>query len=405
MLSWRSPNNRASLTGGLMSSSAGPKGPLYFYSSQFQKFNYGPTHPLRMIRLELTNKLIELVHLPGPVEDFQPASYQQLGLFHDRHYLTILKELSQGEEVSDYFNFGLGAGDNPVFPGIYDLSSLATGGSIAAAKAVVEGGRETAFAIAGGMHHALAGRASGFCYINDPVVAIKTLVQKGLRIAYVDIDAHHGDGVQWAFFDTDQVLTISLHQHGATLFPGTGGLEEVGRNKGKGFSLNLPFWPDTDDDIFMDGFDRVVPPALEAFAPDYVVVQLGVDTLLADPLANMNLSTKGFCHAVRYFKEQWPGRWIALGGGGYNVINVARCWTLAWAIMLGKYHEVPDMLPEKLADLLKIPADERFLKDPEQKIRGRFWDRAKRDAEDAIKILESTLFPALGAKVVKKITL
>lgn len=371
--------------------------PAYVYTDEFQRFDYGPQHPMRMRRLALTHELMELCGLQAKPCTFDPASFEELMIYHDRRYLETLKELSASPLASGYVAFGLGPSDNPIFQGMYELSALIAGGTLAAARLVSQEGLPAAFNISGGMHHALAARAAGFCYVNDPVLAIRRLAQQGKRVVYVDIDAHHGDGVQWAFFESDQVLTISLHQHPATLFPGTGYLEEMGRGAGKGFAVNLPLWIDTDDDVFMKSFDAVVPPLVEAFAPDYLVTQLGVDTFLNDPLANLNLTTKGFGHAVRCFKDLAWGRWIALGGGGYNMINVARAWTLAWAIISEQEGLLPEELPEEFVSRHRVHPDDRRLLDGDVQLRGRHWYRAQRDAADAVEHIKKHHFPIVGA--------
>lgn len=371
--------------------------PAYVYSDEFQRFDYGPQHPMRMRRLALTNELIGLCGLAAEAHPFAPASFEELMIYHDRRYLETLRELSASPMASGYVAFGLGPGDNPVFPGVYELSALMAGGTLAAARLVSREGAPAAFNLSGGMHHALAARAAGFCYVNDAVLAIRRLVEQGHRVAYVDIDAHHGDGVQWAFFETDKVLTISLHQHPATLFPGTGYQEEMGRGAGRGFAVNLPLWIDTDDDVYIDSFEAVVPPLLAAYQPDYVVTQLGVDTFLNDPLANLNLTTRGFGHAVRRFKELAWGCWIVLGGGGYNMINVARAWTLAWAIISGQEERVPEELPEEFVRRHRLTADERQLLDGDVTLRGRHWYRAERDAAEAVDFIKKNHFPIIGA--------
>ncbi|MBU2518636.1 MAG: acetoin utilization protein AcuC [Proteobacteria bacterium] len=371
--------------------------PVYVYSEEFQRFDYGPQHPMRMRRLAMTNELIGLCGLSADPYPIAPATFEELMIYHDRRYLETLQELSASPLASGYVAFGLGPGDNPVFPGVYDLSALMAGGTLTAARLVSMEGAPAAFNMAGGMHHALAARAGGFCYVNDAVLAIRRLVGRGHRVAYVDIDAHHGDGVQWAFFETDQVLTISLHQHPATLFPGTGYLEEMGRGPGKGFTVNLPLWIDTDDDVYIESFEAVVPPLLTAFAPDYVVTQLGVDTFLNDPLANLNLTTRGFGHAVRRFKDLAWGRWIVLGGGGYNMVNVARAWTLAWGIISGQEALVPEEFPEEFISRYRVHPDDRHLLDGDVQLRGRHWYRAERDAADAVEHIRKHHFPIVGA--------
>jgi acetoin utilization protein AcuC len=175
------------------------------------------------------------------------------------------------------------------------------------------------------------------------VIAILSLVKKGKRVAYVDIDAHHGDGVQDAFYGTDKVLTISIHETGEVLFPGTGFEYETGSGQGEGYTVNIPMPPYADDELFLYAFDGTVPPLIEKFRPDIVVTQLGVDSFHSDPLAHLNYSIRGFCEVVKKIKEIAP-QWVALGGGGYDVMNVAKAWTLAWAIMNDV--EIPDPIPE-----------------------------------------------------------
>ncbi len=375
-----------------------PPAPAYLYTERYLNFDYGPQHPLRIGRLGLTDELIHLCGLAQTSHPVRPASQEELMAFHDRRYLETLEELSRGEGGQGFGTFGLGPGDNPVFPGLFDWSSLLAGASLAAARLVGEQGHRVAFNMAGGMHHALPARASGFCYLNDPVLAIKELLKHCRRVAYIDIDAHHGDGVQWAFYDSPRVLTISLHQHPATLFPGTGYLEEMGRGEGRGFAVNIPLWPDTDDDIFVQCFETLVPPLIEAFQPDFIVTQLGADTLLTDPLANLNLTTTGFGRVLKLMRQLAQGHWVALGGGGYNVVNVARAWTLAWAVMLGREDELPRRLPRVMRERLKLGEDEQWLLDPPEKLRGRFWYRARRDAEDVIERVKAEIFPLLGVR-------
>lgn len=375
-----------------------PPAPAYVYTEDYLAFDYGPSHPLSIARLSLTHELIGLCGLTQPSPAVRPATIDELALYHDRRYLDTLREASQGPSKHIVGRFGLGTGDNPLFPGVYDWCALACGASLGAARLVAEAGHPAAFSMAGGMHHALAGRAAGFCYVNDPVVVIRWLLDKGCRVAYVDIDAHHGDGVQWAFYDSDQVLTISLHQDPTTLFPGTGYVEEMGREAGKGHAINVPLWPDTNDEIYTRAFDAVVPPALEAFAPDYVVTQLGVDTFLDDPLANLNLTTRGFAHVLGRLRELCWGKWIALGGGGYHTVNVARAWTLAWATLLGRQGELPRELPAQVTGRLRLRGDEALLLDDAELIRGRNWARAQREADEAVNFIRRGHFPILGAR-------
>ena len=211
-----------------------------------------------------------------------------------------------------------------------------------AAELVASKKVDAAFNISGGLHHAAASHASGFCVFNDPALAVQYFLSQGKRVAYVDIDAHHGDGVQEAFYDNDRVLTISVHESGQWLFPGTGSVAELGEGEGRGFSVNLPLYPYTSDDDYVEAFGQVVPPLIKAFAPDVLVTQLGIDSYYSDPLTHLQVTTEGYIEAVR----QLAGLglpWLALGGGGYDVNAVARAWTLVYGVMLDV--EWPDQLP------------------------------------------------------------
>jgi acetoin utilization protein AcuC len=323
----------------------------FIYTDAYFDYDYGVTHPLKIIRLKLTYELINasgLLSLPS-VESFptQKADDRDLALYHSPDYLEVLKRASEGRSDPDFYSYGLGPGDNPVFRGVYDWSLWVVGATLQAMDYVDSGRGDIAFNIAGGLHHALKSKASGFCYINDPVIGITHLLQKGKRVLYLDIDAHHGDGVQWAFYGRKEVLTLSLHETGYTLFPGTGFENEIGEGEGEGYSVNVPLPPYTDDETYLWAFEEIVPPVIRVYDPDLVVTQLGVDTFFNDPLTKLNLSIQCFEKVVRRIKEIAP-RWVALGGGGYDISNVARAWTLAWAVMNGI--ELKEPLPEEYVE-------------------------------------------------------
>src|SRR4030043_2325012 len=249
------------------------------YTDAYFDYDYGPTHPLKIIRLKLTFDLIKaygLLDLPSVQTIIaRRAEEEALALFHSKEYLGLLKRANEGLLQEDGYAYGLGPGDNPVFPGLYNWSLLVTGATLQAIDFVANGEGEIAFNIAGGLHHARRSRASGFCYINDPVIGITRLLNRGMRVAYIDIDAHHGDGVQAAFYHTNQVLTISLHESGTSLFPGSGFEYEIGEGEGEGFSVNVPFHPYTDDEVYVWAFEEIVPEFIHAFPPALVVTQLG----------------------------------------------------------------------------------------------------------------------------------
>jgi acetoin utilization protein AcuC len=370
----------------------------FIYSDDFMKYDYGPGHPLKPFRLKLTHDLIKtygLLSLPDTVlVEAKPAEEDNLLLYHTRDYIDVLKSANGGLEILGQERYGLGFGDNPVFEGVFEWSKLVTGASLQAAELVDSGEVQIAFNISGGLHHALTSRASGFCYINDPVIVISSLLKKGRRIAYIDIDAHHGDGVQEAFYSTDRVLTISLHESGRYLFPGTGFEGETGEGKGSGYSVNIPMPPSSDDELFVYAFNGVVPPLIGKFKPDIVVGQLGVDSFLTDPLTHLNYTTNGFCEVVRKMKELSP-KWIALGGGGYEITNVAKAWTLAWAIM--NNIEPPDELPE--AFLKQYPLEgfrSRKLRDEEHRGKGARKAMIRNEVGRVVTRIKEKVFPLIS---------
>jgi acetoin utilization protein AcuC len=321
------------------------------HSEDWARFDYGREHPLRMERLGLTWRLMQaygLTRLPGAtVQAPAPAAEADIAVFHDPHYLEVLKAANAGAPPPRASAFGLGAGDNPVFRGVWEAARLVAAGSIMAADVIGSGQADRAFHFAGGLHHALPDRASGFCYVNDAVLAILRLRERGLRVAYVDIDAHHGDGVQYAFYGDPNVLTISTHERGERLFPGTGFVHELGEGDAAGYSVNLPLEAYTDSATYLPAFEAVVPPLLERFKPDVIVAQLGIDAHRTDPLTHLALDLQGFIRAFARLLPLAP-KILALGGGGYDVRNVARGWTAAWAVLNGV--ELPDALPETFAD-------------------------------------------------------
>lgn len=337
----------------------------FVYSDNFGSFTYGATHPMRPARLRLTFELLEalgLLPMDGTRRvEARLATESELLLFHAPGYIKVLKEANTGIIPVGASDFGLGFGDNPVFKGVYEWSRYSTGASVQAAELVAKGEAGVAFNICGGLHHAMPSRASGFCYLNDAAVAIRYLANLGKRVAYVDIDAHHGDGVEYAFYDTDRVLTISLHESGQWLFPGTGFVTDTGVGEGTGFAVNLPLPPSTSDEQYLRAFGAVVDPFIEAFAPDILVTQLGVDSFETDPLTHLGLTTNGFEGLVKRFRS-FGLPWVALGGGGYDLSNVARAWTLAWAIMNGK--DAPQAIPAKFMENNRDIFRSEALRDP-----------------------------------------
>jgi acetoin utilization protein AcuC len=298
-----------------------------------------------------------------------------------------------GEDANPRANFiySLGDADNPVFPGVYEWSRLVCGGTLEAARQVVEQGCRVAFNMAGGWHHAHSARASGFSYLNDAVIAIHHLLRRGLRVAYVDIDAHHGDGVQEAFYADPRVLTVSLHETGDDFFPHTGYPDEMGNAAGLGYAVNIPFQRHADDRLFRRAFERIVDPVLKSFAPDVLMTQMGVDTLRSDPLARLEFTTDSIEYATRFFLDtDLP--WIVLGGGGYDKFNVARGWALVWGLIQGV--ELPDGLPPRFMETIaSLGFSRRQLRDQTHQALDDDFSRAEQALDRAFDLLEQNLLP------------
>lgn len=301
------------------------------WDERYLAYDFGE-HPLNPVRLDLTIRMarelgvLERLTVTAPVA----ADEAQLLGIHDAAYLEAVREA--GENPS-FTGFGLGTTDDPVFAGMYEASALVAGGSAQAARSLWSGEVEHAVNIAGGLHHAMRDHASGFCIFNDVVLGITELLAAGAeRVAYVDIDVHHGDGVQAAFYDDPRVLTISLHQDPRTLFPGTGMPTEIGAGAAEGTAVNVALPPGTTDGGWLRAFDAVVPGAVRAFRPDVLVSQCGCDTHHEDPLANLQLTIDGQRAAIarmhRLAHDVTGGKWLAFGGGGYGLVRcVPRTWT------------------------------------------------------------------------------
>jgi acetoin utilization protein AcuC len=317
------------------------------WDDRLTEYDFGPGHPLAPVRLELTVALArEFGVLDAPdvvLTAPEPAPAEQLEMVHDPAYIEAVRQA--GQRAADGLRpdpglvaFGLATEDNPVFPHMHEAASLIAGATLAAAGAVWTSRTAHGVSVAGGLHHAMRGSASGFCVYNDPAIAIAWLLAQGAdRVAYVDLDVHHGDGVQAAFYDDPRVLTISLHEHPATLFPGTGLPSETGAGDGTGYAVNVALPAGTGDAGWLRAFDAVVPPLLHSFRPQVLVSQHGCDSHRLDPLAHLELSVDGQRRAQsavhRLAHETAGGRWLLTGGGGYALAAVVpRSWTHLIAI-------------------------------------------------------------------------
>jgi acetoin utilization protein AcuC len=330
------------------------------YAPEIVAYDHGPDHPLKPVRVMLTRELIRAYGLvDGQRVEEVPARLatdDELRLVHTDRYLDVVRRAGDGEP-GDWYRFGFGPGDNPIFPRMHEASARVAGASLVAAEAVLSGRAEHAFNPAGGLHHAMPERASGFCVYDDPAVAIAWLLDQGVdRIAYVDVDVHHGDGPQAIFWEDPRVLTISIHESGRYLFPGTGFADERGSGDADGSKVNVPLPPATGDDGWLEAFRTVVPPLVRAWRTDVLVTQLGCDTHYTDPLAHLALSTRAYREAAAVLHDlahsAAAGRWVATGGGGYQWARVVpRAWTIYFSEMAER--SVPDDIPLEWLDLAR----------------------------------------------------
>jgi acetoin utilization protein AcuC len=305
------------------------------------------------VRVELAVRLARDLGLLEGVDMLAPfvADDALVGLIHDAAYVDAVKRASITEEPD--LTYGLGSPDNPVFPGMHSASAHVVGATVTAVRAVVDGSHEHAVSLAGGLHHAMGDHASGFCIYNDVAVGIADALAHGVeRVAYVDVDVHHGDGVEAAFWDDPRVLTISLHESGRTLFPWTGDPDDIGGPAAAGSVVNVALPPGTDDAHWLDAFRRVVPERLAAFAPQLLVTQQGCDTHRDDPLAHLELTVDGqretyaLLHELAH--EHAGGRWVATGGGGYAVVDVVpRAWAHLVGVVVGRPVDPSTPVPQE----------------------------------------------------------
>ncbi|HET7453591.1 MAG TPA: acetoin utilization protein AcuC [Thermoanaerobaculia bacterium] len=322
------------------------------YHPAYGRYAFGDRHPFQPVRVEMTLDLLDrLGHPVLPVEP-SPATRAEVLEIHEDYYVRRVEELSRGEAVADAVRYGLGTDDTPAFPGMDEAARWHVGGTLEAARAIVERGERRVVQLGGGLHHAQRNFAAGFCVYNDLAIAIAWLVRKGLWVAYVDIDVHHGDGVQQILYDDGRVLTASLHESGRFLFPGSGEIRDLGSGLGRGLKLNVPLEPFTDGESWLAAFDAVVPEAIRRFRPGIIVVQAGADAHFADPLADLMLTTRDyeaiFRRLLALADELTAGRILFTLGGGYAFGAAARIWSTLCLLAEGR--SVPATLPAGWAE-------------------------------------------------------
>lgn len=369
------------------------------------KYDLGPHHPLHQDRILLHHELskaLGILSSRGVSEpSFEPATDDQLQFVHTQEYIDQVRELSELDHYST-----LDMGDTVAFPDAYNITRLMVGATLAAVDSVMRGESNHSWNPAGGLHHAHADRAAGFCIFNDVAIACHYLKRKynQKRILYLDIDVHHADGVEEQFYRDPEVLTLSIHQTGRTLFPGTGYPTDIGDGLGKGYTVNLPLPPYTQDRQYLEAFEAIVPPIIKAYKPEVIVMQNGVDTHFQDQLGNLLLTTRAFnqisqrVHGLAH--EYSKGKLVAVGGGGYSYYSVPRCWT----IMLAQYAGVTlrDDIPKSWQAIfnqvtgLNAPPTLHDKKVPS--LSKLDTDRIGRIVSESISRVQDLIFPLLDIK-------
>lgn len=329
---------------------------MVMWDEKYLQYKFSDWHPMHPARLELTYRLSEQLEVfKGPNVRIEPpavANDAVIATVHDQAFIDQVRKVSLDPSIVAE-DFGLGTDDDPVFAGMHEAAARIVGGSVIAADAIMDESTVRAVNFAGGMHHAARGKASGFCIYNDAAVAIHRMLERGAqRVVYIDVDAHHGDGTESIFWDDERVLTISIHESGLSLFPGTGFANEIGGSKAEGSAVNVALPAMTSDAGWMRAFHAVVPQLVRAFKPEVIVSQHGCDAHRDDDMTNLKLSVDAQRQVAldisQLADELCEGRWLATGGGGYNVTAVVpRTWTHLTAIVAGKPVPLRTYVPEE----------------------------------------------------------
>ncbi|GAF64274.1 NAD-independent protein deacetylase AcuC [Bacillus sp. TS-2] len=352
----------------------------FIYSSDQIKYRFNDDHPFNHLRLELTQDLLMKLGGLDSKLIIKPriASDEELKLIHDIDYIKAVKRAGAGKLSAEEADcYGLDTEDTPIFSNMHEASALIVGGTLSAVDAVMNGHFKHALHLGGGLHHGFRGKASGFCVYNDSAIAIEYMKRKyGVRVLYIDTDAHHGDGVQFAFYDDQDVCTLSIHETGRYLFPGTGQTNEIGSGNGYGYSINIPIDAFTEDDSFIELYETSFKEAVQFFKPDIILTQNGADAHFKDPLTHLSVTQKSFqfipklAHQLAH--KYCDGKWIAVGGGGYDIWGVVpRAWASIWLEMTDQTHlfdkELPNTWHKKWQKESPIPLPISWL-DPKEEL-------------------------------------
>ncbi len=311
---------------------------VFVHSPEIENFSYPEHCPFDTGRAGRVRKVLNSIGLlsgQGRSEVAPAAAKREfLRKFHPTHYLHALRTAARGRWNVEMLNMGIGTEDCPVFAGMHDYPVLATGGTLTAAELLLSGKVSVAFNPSGGFHHAGPEHASGFCYVNDVALACIVLAERGKRVLYLDVDVHYGDGVAYAFYDRPDVMTVSFHEDPKMLFPGTGFVGEIGTGAGEGYCVNVPLPVGTYDEAYLKAFEAILPPLAGAFNPDVFVFQCGADALAGDPLAHLQLTNNVYAEVINHLLT-YDKPILMTGGGGYNLENTVRAWSLAWSVLCG----------------------------------------------------------------------
>ena len=318
------------------------------YHPKYSLYNLGEGHPFSPLRSEMVIDLLEELGVMKAPEVPEPATPEELGQIHSKDYIDAVEKASAGETVPNIDKYGLDTQDNPVVKDMALGARYICGGTKFGAQLLLEGKAKRVLQFGGGLHHAHYDSAAGFCLYNDLALGIREMTNRGWNVAYLDLDVHHGDGVQEIFYTDEHVMTISLHEPGEFLFPGTGWIHELGKGMGKSLKLNLPLQPFTEGESYMSVIEKAVVPALSWFRPDALVVQAGADPHYSDPLADLMLTTQDFevlyRRVLELAEKYTKGNILITFGGGYSVTATTRIWALIYHIIFGL--DLPEKLPE-----------------------------------------------------------
>ncbi len=326
----------------------------YVHSPRYEDYYFHDEHPFNQIRPTVTLDLLKKINAVCDEDIVAPrmATDEELALVHDRDYIQAITRAGHGQLSNEQGqSYGVGTEDTPIFKNMHEACALLVGGTLTAVDLVMSGEAEHAVNFGGGLHHGFRGKASGFCIYNDCSVALKYINQKyGLRALYIDTDAHHGDGIQWSFYDDPSICTLSIHETGRYLFPGTGNVTERGQGDGYGYSFNVPLDAFTEDDSFLYAYRESMNAVMEFFRPDIILTQNGADAHYYDPLTHLSSTMKTYYEIPKLAHElahkYCNGRWVAVGGGGYDIWRVVpRAWALVWLEMSEQMHLANKPIP------------------------------------------------------------